>query len=196
MHALLAVEEGRGAGDDEEQAREPPRVDLVEQLTQGVEALLPDVAAHALQRLDLVQHDEQPGMSAVPQHRQQALEEAERTEVVEVSADTGGTPGGGGHGLLPPSQAISASARLRHPRSDLPVAAQGRGERRRGSCDIGQPLFQQHVHGLRQLLASSSSVTPPASSTSSRGCRTRNRLPARSALGRWVAVVSRSVSRR
>ncbi len=50
----------------------------------------------ALERLHFVQNDEQPRMSAVAQHRQQALEEAERTEVVQLALDTGNSAYRGG----------------------------------------------------------------------------------------------------
>src|SRR4051812_18918026 len=63
--ALRAVVEGRGAGDDQVQAGEATGVDLVDELAQGVEALLADVAADPLQGLDLVEHEDQPGVARV-----------------------------------------------------------------------------------------------------------------------------------
>ena len=46
------------------EAGEPAAVDLVDELPQRVERLLADVAAHPLQRLDLVEHEHQPGCPA------------------------------------------------------------------------------------------------------------------------------------
>ena len=95
LDALRAVEEGRGAGDDQVQAGEPAGVDLVDELAQGVEPLLADVAADPLQGLDLVEHQDQPGVARVAQDRQQALEEAQGGEVVDVALDPGGPLGRG-----------------------------------------------------------------------------------------------------
>ena len=53
------VERGR-PGDQQEQAREAAGVHLVDQLPQRVERLVADVAADPLQRLHLVQHEQQP----------------------------------------------------------------------------------------------------------------------------------------
>ena len=64
-----SVVERRGAGDDEEQPGEPAGVNLVHQLPQGVQRFVADVPADPLQRLDLVQHQQQPRVACVAQHR-------------------------------------------------------------------------------------------------------------------------------
>ena len=110
--ALRAVVEGRRAGDDQVQAGEPPGVDLVDELAQGVEPLLADVAADPLQGLDLVEHQDQPGVARVAQDRQQPLEEAQRGEVVDLPLEPGGPLGRG------------ADVRLAREPGDQPV---GRG---------------------------------------------------------------------
>ena len=83
LDALRAVEEGRRAGDQRVQAGEAPGVHVVDELPQRVERLVADVAADPLQRLHLVEDDDQPGIAAIAQDRQQALEEAQRPVVVE-----------------------------------------------------------------------------------------------------------------
>ncbi len=168
LHALLAVEERRRAGDDEEQAGEAPGVDLVDELAQRVEALLPDVAAHPLQRLDLVEDEQQAGVAAVAQHGQQALEEAQRGEVVEVPAHAGGPAGGRGHRALPAEpgdERLGGGGVAGEP--GAAVAAQGGGERRSGPRDRGEPLLHQLVDGGGERRRRRRRATSPASSTSS-----------------------------
>ena len=101
LHALRAVVEGRRAGDHQVQARETSRVDLVDQLPQGIQALVAHVAADPLDGLHLVEHDQQARLARVAQDGQQALQEAQRPEVVDVAFDAGGTLGGGGDVRLP-----------------------------------------------------------------------------------------------
>lgn len=154
MNALLPIVEGGSAGDDEEQAGETARVDLVEELAQRVEGLLADVAAHSLQGLHLVEDEQQPGVPAVPEDGEQALQEAEGAEVVEVAADSGGALGGGGHGLLsaePGDERLCAGAvAVCHGPA---IAAQRRGEGRGGAGDGGEPVFEEFVdRGCQGLL--------------------------------------------
>ena len=94
-HALRPVEERGRAGDDQVQPGKPAGVDLVDQLPQRVERLVPDVAADPLQRLHLVEHQQQPGMARVAEHVQQPLQEAQRAEVVELAPDPGAPLGRG-----------------------------------------------------------------------------------------------------
>ena len=58
--------------------------------------LVAGVGADPLQGLDLVEDEQQPGVAGVAQHGEQALQEAEGPEVVEVAPDPGGPLGGGG----------------------------------------------------------------------------------------------------
>ena len=61
LHPLRAVEERRRAGDEQVQAGEPAPIDLVDQLPQGVEALVPHVAADPLEGFHLVEDHQQAG---------------------------------------------------------------------------------------------------------------------------------------
>ena len=146
LHPLRPVEERRRAGDEQVQTRETAGVDLVDELAQRVEGLVADVAAHPLQRLDLVEHEQQARVAGVAQHGEQPLEEAQRPEVVEVAPDAGRALGGRGHLRLaahPGDQAIGGGA---VPAVDRrAVAAQGLGEDRRPAADVRQPLLQQPV---------------------------------------------------
>ena len=107
--ALRAVVERRGSGDDQVQARVPPGVDLVDELPQRVEPLLPHVAADPLQGLDLVEHQHEPGIAGVAEDGQQSPEEVEGGEMVDIPLDSGGLLGPGGDVRLAASQAISPS---------------------------------------------------------------------------------------
>ena len=197
LHALPPVEERRRPGDHEEQPGEALGVELVDELAQGVQALLPDVAAHALQRLDLVEHEEQAGVTAVAQHGQQSLEEAQRGEVVQLPAHAGGPAGGRGHRALPAEprdERLGGGGVAGEP--GAAVAAQGRGERRSGPRDRGEPLLHQLVDGGGEPAGVAVLRPSPESSTSSSSVYSHESTTGRSALGWWVAVASRSVSRR
>lgn len=111
----LPVVERRGAGDDDEQAGKTARVDLVEKLAQGVEGLIADVAAGTLQRLDLVEDEQQSGVPGVAQGRlagpagsraPRSGKGAPRTPAARFAAAA--TCG------CPPSQASTKSASGRH----------------------------------------------------------------------------------
>ena len=80
--AARAVVERRRPGDHQEQSRVTAGVDLVNELPERVERLIPHITAHALQRLDLIEHQQQAGMTGVPQHHEQALQETHRAEMV------------------------------------------------------------------------------------------------------------------
>ena len=114
------VERGR-AGDHEIEAGEATAVDLVDELAQRVEPLLAHVAANALQRLDLVEHEHQARMPAVAQHDEQTLQEARArrsgrsrpcTPAARLTA--AGTLG------WPPSQARMPSASASSPCASAP----------------------------------------------------------------------------
>ncbi len=147
LHALLAVEEGRGAGDDQEQAGEAAGVDLVDELPQRVERLVAGVGAHPLQGLDLVEDQEQPGVPAVAQDGEQPLQEAQRAEVVEVAAHPGVRRADGGDRLwlaAEPGEDSFGGGRVPVERGAA-VAAQGGGEGRRGPGDAASRSLQQLV---------------------------------------------------
>jgi hypothetical protein len=76
-------------------------VHLVDELPKRVQRLVPGIRPHPLQSLYFVEHDEQASVPGIPQHGEQALEEPQRPEVVEVAAYSRGPAGGGGHVWLP-----------------------------------------------------------------------------------------------
>ena len=78
LHALRAVEEGRRAGDQQVQAGEPAAVDLVDQLAQGVEALLPHVARTRWSVSTSSRTSSRPAPPGVAEDRQQPREEVQR----------------------------------------------------------------------------------------------------------------------
>ena len=89
-----------------------------------------------------------PGMAGVAQDVEQALQEAHRAEMVELAADPGAAPGGGGDVRLAAQPGGSASAERRVAAGDgRAVGAQRLGERRRLPDDGRQPLLQQPVRG-------------------------------------------------
>src|SRR5262245_64706080 len=60
LYPLRTVKERRGPGDDEVETWKPARVYLVDQLPQGIQALVPHIASHPLDGLDLVEHQKHP----------------------------------------------------------------------------------------------------------------------------------------
>ena len=97
LRALRAVIERRRAGDHHVQAGESAAVDLVDELTHRVEALLANVAPYSLKRLDLIQHQHQPGVARVAEDDKQALEKAEGAEVVDLALHARRALDGCGH---------------------------------------------------------------------------------------------------
>lgn len=87
LDALGSLEESRRARDQQVQAGKPTRIDFVDQLPKGVEALVAHVATGPLDRLDLIQHEQQTGLTRITQDRQDPLEEIERAEMVDVALD-------------------------------------------------------------------------------------------------------------
>ena len=84
------VERGRPS-DEQVEAGKPAGVDVVDELTERVEALVAHVGADPLQGLGLVEHHQQIRVPGVAQDREQSLEETERSEVVKVALDAGRT---------------------------------------------------------------------------------------------------------
>ena len=152
LRTLRAVVERRRAGDHHVQARESAAVDLVDELTQGVEALLANVAAYALKRLDLVQHQHQPGVARVAEDDKQALEEAEGAEVVDLSLHAGRAFDGSGHVRLRTDPGEDAIGQGDVPRGECgAMCPQCCCKRRRATCHLREPTLHQLVHAALQL---------------------------------------------
>ena len=99
------------------QPGEAAGVDLVDELPQRVQRLVADVAADPLQRLDLVEHEQQSRVAGVAQHGQQALQEASapkwsRSPLTPAARFAAAATCG-----WPPSQAASPSAVARSRRA-------------------------------------------------------------------------------
>ena len=82
---MRAVEERRRSGDDEKQTWKATRVDLVDQLTQRIQTLIPNVSPDALERFDFIEHHQQSRMPRVAEHYQQTLQKAQCGEVIHVT---------------------------------------------------------------------------------------------------------------
>ncbi len=120
---------------------------LVDELPQRVERLVACVGADPLQGLHLVEHDQQAPVAAVAQDDQQPLDETEGTEVVEVPAYPGCTPGGSGDVRLtgqPGENGLRSGLVAGGGRG--PVAAQRSGEGGGCPADIRQPPLEQITH--------------------------------------------------
>src|SRR4051794_28711737 len=89
LNALRALVERLCARDQQVEPREVSRIDLVDPLAKCVQAPLASVCTHALQGLDLVQHEQQATVTRVAQHRQQSGEKIGRAKVIDVSLDAG-----------------------------------------------------------------------------------------------------------
>jgi hypothetical protein len=87
LHALRTFKEGGRSGDEDVQPRETTSINLIEQLTKGVQRLLSDVATNPLKSLDLVEHKYQPSIIGIAEDREEPLQEAEGAEVIEVASD-------------------------------------------------------------------------------------------------------------
>lgn len=144
LHPLLPIKEGWRACHDYIEPREAATVDLIEQLPQRVERLLSYIGTHPLQGLHLVEHDDEAGIVGVAQHRQQALEESEGTEVVEVAPHSGG-PLNRGCDMRLPAEPSEQAPRLRAVARGLgqSVLPQHGSERRGVLRDCREPLVHQ-----------------------------------------------------
>ena len=85
--SLWAVEESRGAGDQQVQPGESALVDFVDQLAKSIERPVTNVGADPLQCLHLVEHEHQPGVATATQDGEQPCEERQGAVVIEVASD-------------------------------------------------------------------------------------------------------------
>lgn len=144
LHPLRPLEERRRPRDHQIQARETAGIDLVEHLSEGVQALLPHVATHPLERFHLIEHYHQPREARVAEDDEQALEEAEGAEVIEISLDAGVPLGRGANVRLPadPGQERFGGGALVPGHRPSP-GAERRGERRRVARDRCEAPFHE-----------------------------------------------------
>ena len=101
-------------------------------------------ASGPLEGLDLVEHQDQPGVARVAQDGEQAPEEAEGGELVDVPLDPGRLLGRAPDMRLPRQpgdEAVGGRGIAVGP--GTAVAPQGRGELGRGPADRREPLLQQ-----------------------------------------------------
>ncbi len=151
LHALRAVVERRGAGDAQVQAGKATAVNLVDELAQRVEGLVPGVGANPLQGFDLVEDEQQPRIAAVAQHDEQPLQEAQGAEMVEVAADAGDSASGGRDVWLAgePGQHGLRGGLVTRDRGAA-IAAQRRGEGGGAAGDLDETLVEQVGDGPLQ----------------------------------------------
>ncbi len=69
---------------------EPARIHLADELPQRIERLIPYIGARPLQRLDLVQYEQESWIAAITKDGQESLQETECAEVVEFALDASG----------------------------------------------------------------------------------------------------------
>ena len=60
--ALRAIVECAGPSDQQVESRETSRVDIIDELPQGVETLIANVASDSLDGLDFIEHQTKPRM--------------------------------------------------------------------------------------------------------------------------------------
>ena len=153
MDALGPVEEGRGPGDDKVETGESAGVDLVDELPERVETLIPDVAPDPLDGLDLVEHDQHPHVTGVSEDRQDALEEVERTEVVDVALHPGIPLGLRGHVRLSREPGEDPlSNRVLAVDLGPAISPQCRAERGGRPGDVDEPLLEEFLAALEEAL--------------------------------------------
>ena len=70
-----AVEEDRGSGDQYVEAGEPTSVEVIDELAERLETLVPTVSADSLNGLDFVEHEHETGTSTLLEHGEETAEE-------------------------------------------------------------------------------------------------------------------------
>src|SRR5262249_21753804 len=87
LDAVRAIEELRRACDQHVETRVAPAVEIVDELAQRVQALLAVIAAHALDRLDLVQDEQEALAPGLAQDLEQPAQEARGRVGVKITLD-------------------------------------------------------------------------------------------------------------
>src|SRR3954471_23867704 len=89
LNALGTIEEHGSPRGEQVEVGEPAPVDVIDQLPEGVQSLLSDIATDPLERLDLVQDQYEPREPGVLEDQEQSPQEAQGGEVVNVTPDPG-----------------------------------------------------------------------------------------------------------
>ena len=97
LDTLGAFKEGGRPGDQQIEAGKSPGIDLIDELPERVQALITNVASHALDGFHLIQDDEHADVARVPENRENSLEEVQSAEVVDISFHAGKALGLGSH---------------------------------------------------------------------------------------------------
>src|SRR5207245_11217515 len=132
---------------------ESARVHLINKLSQRVEALVTDITADPLNRLNLIQDQQEASLTCIAEYSEDALQKIQSTKVVKVSLDAG-IPFGMCCHIRLPSQPGDDALRRGYITLGLgaPISPQGRAKHRRQARHPGKSLFQQVVGALQQSL--------------------------------------------
>ena len=87
MNTHRAIVEGWSTRDHQIETWESPRVYLIHQLTQRIQALVANISAHALEGFNLIEHKQQSWVPRILEDGQHTLQEAQRAEMVDVALD-------------------------------------------------------------------------------------------------------------
>ena len=155
LNPLRAVEKCRGSGDDQIQSRKASAVDLVHELAKGIQCLVPNIAAHALESFHLIQHHHHSRAPRIPEDDKQPLQESKGCEMVHVSLDARGAFRFHADIRLPPKP-CDESIRYRGLTSGLSVAIapERHAESRSHAVDGCEALLQQFIGLLQQPFGS------------------------------------------
>lgn len=123
-----------------------PVVHLVDELPQRIQRFGARIGPHPLQRLHLVEHQQESGVAGVGEDGEQSAEEAEGEEMVEVALDAGAAFDRGRDVRLPAEprdQAVGAVVVTvgEHPS----IGADRHREHRRARRHVGEAPFEQVV---------------------------------------------------
>src|SRR5438093_7602378 len=144
LDTLGAFKEGRCTGNQNVQSRESARVNLINKLSQRVEALVADITADPLNRFNLIQDEQEASLTCIAEDSEDALQKIQSTKVVKVSLDAGIPFGMCCHIRLPSQPGNNALCRG-HITLGLgaSISPQGRAKHRRHACHPGKSLLQQ-----------------------------------------------------
>ena len=142
-HTGWSFVEGGRAGDHQVQTWVPALIDFVDELPEGVEALLPCVGTDALDGFDLVQNQEEALASGLLQNLEQPAQEGTRGEMVQLALDASAALDVGpnvGLSHEPPEQTFGCGGILGDP--CRVAGAQDCGKLRVDGGHLGQAAFK------------------------------------------------------